>query len=92
MFIFLVLMDVIALSIFLFHEHLPILYLVSSVFLPMMKGGFYFITSGDILSAIDIIVAITMIGVYIGFLGGTIWWIIVLYFLFKIGMSMTAFT
>ena len=91
MFVILLLMDVITLFIFLFNDYLPLFYVFSGIIIPLVKGGFFFLISQDLLSALDVLSGILMILFYLGVFSQAIWWIIIGYFFFKILMSLSAF-
>jgi len=91
MFIVLILMDLYALLSVIFHDYFSFFYIMCGVLFPLMKGSFFAITSGDILSFFDIFIGLMMIVFFLGFFSSFLFWTIFFYFIFKLLISMTVF-
>ncbi len=83
----LALIDLHTLLVLFFADYMSTIYVLVGATLPMMKGLFFYLTSRDVLSFIDIIVGIIMLFMVIGDLWSFIWWTLVIYEIYKIILS-----
>ena len=83
----LALIDLHTLLVLFFSDYMSTIYILAGATFPMMKGLFFYLTSRDVLSFLDIIVGIIMLFIVIGDLWNFIWWTLVIYETYKIILS-----
>ena len=83
----LALIDVHTLAVLLFHNYMSVTYVMAGATLPILKGLFFFITSGDFFSFLDILSGFLMFFLLIGGLWSFVWWFLFIYLIYKITMS-----
>ena len=83
----LALVDLHTLLVLFFADYMSTIYVLAGATLPMTKGLFFYLTSRDIFSFLDIMVGIIMLFMVIGDLWNFIWWTLVIYEIYKIVLS-----
>lgn len=87
----LALIDIYALIIVIFNRYLPWIYILGGSLLLIIKGIFFFSSSKDILSFLDIIVALIIVFTLFLSLWTFLYWAVVIYLAYKISMSFMVF-
>ncbi len=87
----LALIDLHTLFVLMFHDYLPLMYIVAGATFPFTKGLIFYLSSKDLFSFIDMLVGLIMLFLLVGSIWGFLWWIIFIYLVYKIILSFAAF-